>query len=552
MRRDRARFGVVVALASMMMGNSFSVEAYITNTEEAIRSIVTFEGPLTATKTYDKTVDPISGGSSTNLYKYTISVTTSDITSGATGAVLGKTAYAELRTDAGAGTLVKSTNTTATNLKNLDTELAKMGNESLESGSTDAITVTAGDPVTGDDGITKTTTYTVKANTGDIGEELGTLVTGGTLYNQVHLSSDGNYIQAAKKTGENLELLDNQIETNRVQIFEKNKVDIEKLTNMTNITDAGKKVLKGLVKDGVQVVAGNESITVNHEEDTDGNRTYTISAQTGAVAKGSNQLVTGGTVYEELLVQDGEYNYIQPSDRAAVNLLTLDAQVKTNADNIIALDQRVGNRIEMLTGDLNQVGASAAALAALRPEHFDADDKWSFAVGYGHYRNRNAAAVGIYFKPTADTTISFGSTVWSGDPMLNVNTSFKLGSRGKAVKPMLDPELQGLVKRVKALDAEVAKQNKAMAGSVARADKMEANGAHQSGRMARLEEDNKLLQERHVAQVAMDAEKGQKMAKLKAGEKELHRGYAKLKEEIHTMDSQISAALVQLKILSRK
>lgn len=546
MKKDRVRIAILVALASMMMGNSFSVGAYAGVAEEAIRQIVQVEGPLTYTKVFDKM------GNSTSLYKYTFGVNTSNIVSGATGAVLGRTAYAELRTDAGAGTLVKSTNSTATNLKNLDTELAKMGNESLASGSTDAITVTAGDPVTGEDGIAKTT-YTVKANTGDIGDGLGTLVTGGTFYNEINLK-EGNYsyISTANQTGKNLAALDTQIEKNRVQIFEKNKVDIEKLTNMTNITDAGKKVLNGLVKDGVQVVAGNESITVNHTEDTTGNRTYTISAQTGAVAKGSNQLVTGGTVYEELLVQDGEYNYIQPSDRAAVNLLTLDAQVKTNADNIIALDQRVGNRIEMLTGDLNQVGASAAALAALRPEPFDADDKWSFAVGYGHYRNRNAAAVGIYFKPTADTTISFGSTVWSGDPMLNVNTSFKLGSRGKAVKPMLDPELQGLVKRVKALEAEVAKQNKAMAGSVARADKMEANGAHQSGRMARLEEDNKLLQERHVAQVAMDAEKGQKVAKLKAGEKELHRGYAKLKEEIHTMGSQITAALAQLKTSSGK
>ena len=546
MKKDRVRIAILVALASMMMGNSFSVGAYAGVAEEAIRQIVRVEGPLTYTKVFDKM------GNSTSLYKYTFSVNTSNIVSGATGAVLGKTAYAELRTDAGDGTLVNSTNTTATNLKNLDTELAKMGNESLQSGSTDAITVTAGDPVTGDDGIAKTT-YTVKANTDDIGDGLGTLVTGGTFYNEINLK-EGNYsyISTANQTGKNLAALDTQIEKNRVQIFEKNKVDIEKLTNMTNITEAGEKVLNGLVKDGVQVAAGNESITVNHTEDTTGNRTYTISAQTGAVAKGSNQLVTGGTVYEELLVQDGEYNYIQPSDRAAVNLLTLDAQVKTNADNIIALDQRVGNRIEMLTGDLNQVGASAAALAALRPEPFDADDKWSFAVGYGHYRNRNAAAVGIYFKPTADTTISFGSTVWSGDPMLNVNTSFKLGSRGKAVKPMLDPELQGLVKRVKALEAEVAKQNKAMAGSVARADKMEANGAHQSGRMARLEEDNKLLQERHVAQVAMDAEKGQKMAKLKAGEKELHRGYVKLKEEIHTMDSQITAALAQLKTSSGK
>ena len=113
----------------------------------------------------------------------------------------------------------------------------------------------------------------------------------------------------------------------------------------------------------------------------------------GKVESGNTGLVTGGTVYDAL--------------------------------------QDMNNRTEELTNDINKVGAGAAALAALRPEGFDPDDKWSFAVGYGHYKNANAGALGAFFKPNADTTVSFSSTVGNGDPMMNAGVSFKLGTRGK-------------------------------------------------------------------------------------------------------------------------
>ncbi len=93
----------------------------------------------------------------------------------------------------------------------------------------------------------------------------------------------------------------------------------------------------------------------------------------------------------------------------------------------------MNDKVASLSDDINKVGAGAAALAALRPEAFDPMDKWSFAVGYGHYKSANAGALGAFFKPNADTTISFGSTIGNGNPMMNAGVSFKLGQRGKGV-----------------------------------------------------------------------------------------------------------------------
>ena len=102
-------------------------------------------------------------------------------------------------------------------------------------------------------------------------------------------------------------------------------------------------------------------------------------------------------------------------------------------DNVTDSILSVNDKVDSLSDDINKVGAGAAALAALRPEAFDPMDKWSFAVGYGHYKSANAGALGAFFKPNADTTISFGSTIGNGNPMMNAGVSFKLGQRGKGV-----------------------------------------------------------------------------------------------------------------------
>ncbi len=137
----------------------------------------------------------------------------------------------------------------------------------------------------------------------------------------------------------------------------------------------------------------------------------------GKVEAGNTGLVTGGTVYDALQAMD--------------------------------------NQAARLTDDINKVGAGAAALAALRPEGFNPNDKWSFAVGYGHYKNANAGALGAFFKPNADTTVSLSSTIGNGDPMMNAGLSFKLGQRGKnagAYRNAVE-----LVRRVDALEATDAR-----------------------------------------------------------------------------------------------
>ena len=161
--------------------------------------------------------------------------------------------------------------------------------------------------------------------------------------------------------------------------------------------------------------------------------TPTISVKAdGKVESGNTGLVTGGTVYDALKDMD--------------------------------------NQVGSLSDDINKVGAGAAALAALRPEAFNPNDRWSFAVGYGHYKNANAGALGVFYKPSADTTVSFSSTIGNGDPMMNAGLSFKLGQRGKnagAYRNAVD-----LVARVDALEATDARHETLIAALRADNEKM--------------------------------------------------------------------------------
>ena len=142
-------------------------------------------------------------------------------------------------------------------------------------------------------------------------------------------------------------------------------------------------------------------------------------------------------------------------------------------DNVTDSILSVNDKVDSLSDDINKVGAGAAALAALRPEAFDPMDKWSFAVGYGHYKSANAGALGAFFKPNADTTISFGSTIGNGNPMMNAGVSFKLGQRGKGVNAyrtdaQVAQELASLRKNNDQLTAQNAAQQQEI--SALRAD----------------------------------------------------------------------------------
>ena len=122
---------------------------------------------------------------------------------------------------------------------------------------------------------------------------------------------------------------------------------------------------------------------------------------------------------------------ISETSTDAVNgsqLYATNQMVQENQQNITQL----GNSLNKLDNRINRVGAGAAALAALHPLDFDPDSKWDFAAGYGNYRDANAAAVGLYYRPNEDTMFSVGGSFGGGENMINAGVSLKIG-RGNHV-----------------------------------------------------------------------------------------------------------------------
>ncbi|WP_075580703.1 YadA-like family protein [Acidaminococcus massiliensis] len=117
---------------------------------------------------------------------------------------------------------------------------------------------------------------------------------------------------------------------------------------------------------------------------------------------------------------------VSQTSKEAVNgsqLYQVKQDVWQNAQNINQLNNRVSN----LDSRINKVGAGAAALAALHPQDFDPDDKWDFAAGFGNYRDANAAAIGVFYRPDHKTMVSAGGTFGNGENMVNLGISLKLG-----------------------------------------------------------------------------------------------------------------------------
>ena len=236
-------------------------------------------------------------------------------------------------------------------------------------------------------------------------------------------------------------------------------------TDLKNLSDAGKGVIKDVMKDDLAKKADKTAVAeaLTKKADADASNidaaAYAEKLGTGTVTSGNADLVTGGTVYTALsksgigLVQsDGQTMTVGAKDSAGVvdfhnaagsgrvlTGVTTNASDLTSAANVgyvnsvangLAQDftSQIQQTSSMLTRDINKVGAGAAALAGLHPGEYDPADKWDFAAGYGHYKGANASAFGAYYHPNEDTLISLSGTLGNGDPMLSAGVTFKLGS----------------------------------------------------------------------------------------------------------------------------
>ena len=382
------------------------------------------------------------------------------------------------------------------------------------------------------------------------------------------LSTDGTYIKKANNVSANLSALDNQLKINTEAIAE--KAD----KNLSNITDAGKNVIKDLAgnKAGEVVDAKLGDITsenyVKKADTVNANisaldkqvKTNADAINTKADKDLSNITDAGKKVIKDLAgnkageVVDAKLgditseNYVKKADTVNANISALDKQMKANADNIgdtskltaaglgsnlsdavVNVNNKVGTadelkalkdaglgdnlaqataavnkkadknaadiktvngrvdelggRVDTLGGavskldtKVNKVGAGAAALAALHPMDFDPDNKLSFAAGVGSYHGASAVAIGAFYRPSEQVMFSISGNMGNGENMVNAGVSFALDrpSKTPTTKAALVKTVAAQNEQIAALKETVAEQNEKIARLEAMVEKLAA------------------------------------------------------------------------------
>ncbi|WP_455048292.1 YadA-like family protein [Mitsuokella sp.] len=243
------------------------------------------------------------------------------------------------------------------------------------------------------------------------------------------------------------------------------------------------------------------------------------------IEKGSTSAVNANTIWKELRPEN-DGSYIKKDSTTAQNLVSLDTQVKKTSDlinsdgktikiggsdtatkvDVSGKDSSGNSTSRVITGvktdandstsaasvgyvndmnaantqqiyhdmnsayshvenDISRAAAGSNALAALHPmQEFDPDDKAQYALGYGHYRNSNAGAVGVFYQPDENSLFSLGASFGNGDAGINAGVTFKFGPGGSGHHALTKTQMAKVIdaqsKEIDALKKDNADKDK--------------------------------------------------------------------------------------------
>mgnify|MGYP000907258489 FL=1 len=228
--------------------------------------------------------------------------------------------------------------------------------------------------------------------------------------------------------------------------------------------------------------------------DLNGTRHIFAGEQPGAVVSFGSKARTGagGVAQYNRQLQNVSAGRVEADSLDAVNgsqlyaaydeINTIGAKVRTNTADISALQDTSANHETRITNlenrqynmageinkriiatdqRINRLGASSAALAGLHPLEFNRNDKVSYAVSYGHYRNSNAVALGAFIRPNERLMIGVGASL-GAENQYNLSLSFKTGKGSDYLAEAKDAQsrISKLERLVDELTQEVAAQHR--------------------------------------------------------------------------------------------
>lgn len=326
--------------------------------------------------------------------------------------------------------------TFGTHAKSLATDAVAFGNNTIadQANSVAIGTNSVTDSAVGVDGITINGTRHVFA-----GEQPASVVSFGakaragaggvTQYNRQLTNVSAGQISADSLdavNGSQLFAAIDEIETN-AKAINNNKTAIIKTQNNLKDLAVGVQMLGDAVNDHEQAIVGNTTAIANN--------TNRINGNTSAI-NSLGQKVTANTAD------------IRSLEHVADNH---EGRITTLENRSLGLANDINNKVNNLGQRVNKLGASSAALAGLHPLDFNRNDKVSYAVSYGHYRNSNAVALGVFARPNERIMLGFGATL-GGENQYTVNLAFKTGKGSDYIAEAKDKD-----SRISKLEALVNK-----------------------------------------------------------------------------------------------
>ena len=161
-----------------------------------------------------------------------------------------------------------------------------------------------------------------------------------------------------------------------------------------------------------------------------------------------------------------------------------------NVSQLKASNARIGDAIGQVAGEVQRVGAHAAAMAALKPIQYDPLEPTQVMAGIGNYRGETAAALGLAHYTNEDTMFNVGVSLGANRNMVNAGVTHKFGSSPEK-KNIPDRYKAGPISSVYVMQDEVSslkkensEQKTVIADQAARLNTLEAENERQRQELA--------------------------------------------------------------------
>ena len=161
-----------------------------------------------------------------------------------------------------------------------------------------------------------------------------------------------------------------------------------------------------------------------------------------------------------------------------------------NIGQLKASNAKIGDAIGQVAGEVQRVGAHAAAMAALKPIQYDPLEPTQVMAGVGNYRGETAAALGLAHYTNENTMFNVGVSVGGNHNMVNAGVTHKFGYSPEK-KNIPDRYKAGPISSVYVMQDEVsslkkenAEQKYVIADQAARLNTLEAENERQRQELA--------------------------------------------------------------------